>query len=169
VDRIQQLSSQINERLKNAGTPTIAAAESCSGGGVASAITTWAGSSAYFLGSIVAYVNEAKAKLLGVPQQVLDERGAVSPECAEAMANGAREAFGAAIGVSTTGIAGPTGATARKPVGLVYTAVASEHGARVEEHHFPGDRAAVTRAAIEAALGMLTAELDRFTNTGSPK
>ena len=124
MDRIQQLSSQINDRLKDAGTPTIAAAESCSGGGVASAITTWAGSSAYFLGSIVAYVNEAKAKLLGVPQQVLDERGAVSPECAEAMANGAREAFGAAIGVSTTGIAGPTGATARKPVGLVYTAVA---------------------------------------------
>ncbi len=169
MDRIQQLSNQINERLKDTGTPTIAAAESCSGGGVASAITTWSGSSAYFLGSIVAYVNEAKASLLGVPQQVLDELGAVSPECAKAMASGARAAFGAAIGVSTTGIAGPTGATARKPVGLVYTAVASDHGVRVEEHHFPGDRPAVTRAATEAALGMLTAELDRFTNSGSPK
>ena len=169
MDRIQQRSNQINERLKDTGTPTIAAAESCSGGGVASAITTWSGSSAYFLGSIVAYVNEAKASLLGVPQQVLDELGAVSPECAKAMASGARAAFGAAIGVSTTGIAGPTGATARKPVGLVYTAVASDHGVRVEEHHFPGDRAAVTRAATEAALGMLTAELDRFTNSGSPK
>ena len=86
MDRIQQLSNQINERLKDTGTPTIAAAESCSGGGVASAITTWSGSSAYFLGSIVAYVNEAKASLLGVPQQVLDELGAVSPECAKAMA-----------------------------------------------------------------------------------
>ena len=169
MDRIQQLSNQINERLKDTGAPTIAAAESCSGGGVASAITTWSGSSAYFLGSIVAYVNEAKASLLGVPQQVLDELGAVSPECAKAMASGARAAFGAAIGVSTTGIAGPTGATARKPVGLVYTAVASDHGVRVEEHHFPGDRAAVTLAATEAALGMLTAELDRFTNSGSPK
>ena len=138
-------------------------AHSRGGSGVTPVETSWSGSSAYFLGSIVAYVNDAKANLLGVSQQVLDERGAVSPDCAEAMAEGARTAFGAAIGVSTTGIAGPTGATARKPVGLVYTAVASDYGVRVEEHHFPGDRASVTRAAVEAALGMLTAELERFT------
>jgi PncC family amidohydrolase len=167
VDRIQHLSSQINQRLKDSGRPTIAAAESCSGGGVASAITNWSGSSAYFLGSIVAYVNEAKANVLGVPRQILDERGAVSPECAEAMARGARAVFGADIGVSTTGIAGPTGATTRKPVGLVYTALASGAGTRVEEHRFSGDRATVTRAAVEAALAMLSAELDRFTRAES--
>jgi PncC family amidohydrolase len=79
------------------------------------------------------------------------------------MAQGARSAFGTDIGVSTTGIAGPTGATARKPVGLVYTAVTSDRGTRVEEHRFDGDRLAVTDAAIEAALRMLTTELERFT------
>lgn len=142
------------------GSPTIAVAESCSGGGVASAITANAGSSVYFLGSIVAYVNDAKADLLHVPWTILNDRGAVSPECAEAMAQGARVAFSADLGVSTTGIAGPTGATTRKPVGLVYTALATARGARVAEHRFSGDRAAITRSAVEAALSMLTEELD---------
>ena len=169
MDQIHYLAEQINLRLKDAGSPTIAAAESCSGGGVASAITTFSGSSAYFLGSIVAYVNEAKASLLGVSQRVLDERGAVSAECAEAMATGARSAFGAAIGVSTTGIAGPAGATDRKPVGLVYTAVTSDRGTRVAEHHFDGDRETITLASIEAALGMLTEEIEHFVaETSSP-
>jgi PncC family amidohydrolase len=161
VDRIQQLASQINARLRDTGLPTIAAAESCTGGGVASAITFWPGSSAYFLGSIVAYANEAKARLLDVPQSILDERGAVSPECAEAMATGARSAFGADIAVSTTGIAGPGGATERKPVGLVYTAIASRSSARVTEHYFTGDRLAVIRAATEAALELVVEEIDR--------
>jgi PncC family amidohydrolase len=165
VDSILHLARQINDRLKDVGTPTIAAAESCSGGGVASAITTYSGSSAYFMGSIVAYVNDAKANLLGVSQHILEERGAVSPECAEAMAQGARAMFGTDIGVSTTGIAGPTGATARKPVGLVYAAIASDHGTRIEEHRFDGDRMAITHAAIEAALRMLITELERFTES----
>ena len=160
MDRIQQLASEINARLRDSGVPTIAAAESCSGGGVASAITAWSGSSAYFLGSIVAYVNDAKARLLEVPQSILDERGAVSAECAEAMAVGARKTFGADIAVSTTGIAGPTGATTRKPVGLVYTAASSEGATKVVEHRFDGDRLAITRAATEAALEMLIEELD---------
>jgi PncC family amidohydrolase len=160
VDRIQQLAAQINDRLKDAGTPTIAVAESCSGGGVASAITANSGSSTYFLGSIVAYVNDAKANLLGVPREILDERGAVSRECAEAMAKGARAVFGADLSVSTTGIAGPTGATDRKPVGLVYLALASARGSRVVEHRFAGDRVSITRSAIEAALSMLIEELD---------
>jgi PncC family amidohydrolase len=160
VDRIQQLATVINDRLMEAGLPTIAAAESCSGGGVASAITANAGSSAYFLGSIVAYVNDAKENLLHVSRTILNDRGAVSPECAEAMAQGARIAFGADLGISTTGIAGPSGATARKPVGLVYTALATARGTRVLEHRFAGDRAAITRSAIEAALSMLTEELD---------
>lgn len=167
MDRIQELSARINERLKNSGSPTIAAAESCSGGGVASAITAWSGSSAYFLGSIVAYVNHAKANLLHVSEQTLDERGAVSAECSSQMAAGARAAFGADIGVSTTGIAGPTGGTERKPVGLVYASIATGQATRTVEHHFAGDRAQITRSAIEAALTLIDDELERMFQTSN--
>ena len=167
MDRIEQLAARINERLRDSGRPTIAAAESCSGGGVASAITAWPGSSNYFLGSIVAYVNDAKADLLHVSQATLDDRGAVSPECAAEMAEGARAAFGADLAVATTGIAGPTGATSRKPVGLVYTSLAAASGTRTVEHFFAGDRATVTRFAVEAALTMLTDELDTAVRTHS--
>ena len=133
----------------------VAAAESCSGGEVAHRITAVAGSSAYFLGSIVAYANSAKRDLLGVPDAVLERRGAVSEEAARAMAEGARRAFGADLAVATTGIAGPGGATALKPVGLVYVALASGSGTRCDEHYFGGDRAAVVDAAATAALRLL--------------
>ena len=99
---------------------TLAAAESLTGGNVAARITAISGSSGYFLGSIVAYANEAKAALLGVMEETLATRGAVSAECAREMAEGAQRAFGADLAVATTGIAGPSGATERKPVGLVY-------------------------------------------------
>ena len=145
----------LNALLATGPRLTVAAAESCSGGEVAHRVTSVAGSSAYFLGSIVAYANDAKAALLGVPQVVLDTQGAVSEACARAMAEGARRAFGADVAVSTTGIAGPGGATARKPVGLVYLACAGPLGTTVQEHHFPGDRIAVVAAAAEAALGLL--------------
>lgn len=134
---------------------TVATAESCTGGGVAARLTSIAGSSAYVLGGIVAYANAAKAALLGVDEEILRTKGAVSAECALAMARGAQRAFGADWAISTTGIAGPGGATAHKPVGLVYLAVAGPTGERVEEHVFPGDRAAVTRAAIDIALRTL--------------
>jgi PncC family amidohydrolase len=160
VDDIQRLSASINERLRETGKPTVAAAESLTGGGVARALTTHSGSSEYFMGSIVAYVNEAKTSLLGVSKRILNERGAVSAECAAAMAEGARRAFKADLAVSTTGIAGPTGATDRKPVGLVYVAVTSDTGAIVEEHRFDGDREAVTRSSIEAALRLLANHLE---------
>jgi len=146
---------RLNALLADDPRLTIAAAESCSGGEVAHRITSVAGSSAYFLGSIVAYANEAKVALLGVPQAILDTEGAVSEACARAMAEGARRSFGADIAVSTTGIAGPGGATARKPVGLVYVASAGPAGTIAHEHHFPGDRAAVAAAAAEAALRLL--------------
>ena len=133
----------------------MAAAESCTGGEVAHRITAHAGSSAYFLGSIVAYANAAKRDLLGVPQSVLETRGAVSEEAARAMAEGARRAFGADFAVATAGTAGPGGATARKPVGLVYIALAGRARTTCMEHHFPGDRTAVVDAAAEAALSML--------------
>jgi PncC family amidohydrolase len=163
TDEVQVLATRINELLlapPDGKAPlTVATAESCTGGGVAAALTSLAGSSDYVMGGIVSYSNAAKAKLLGVPQAILDTRGAVSPECARAMAEGARRAFDTDLAVSTTGIAGPGGGTARKPVGLVYIAVADVDGATAVEHHFAGDRSAVTSAAVKEALVML---LDRI-------
>lgn len=133
----------------------MATAESCTGGMVAGRIVSIAGSSAYFQGGVVAYANAVKASMLGVPEAMLENPGAVSEVCARAMAEGARTRLGAALAVSTTGIAGPEGGTARKPVGLVYLGVATERGTTVEEHHFAGDRAAVIAAATERALVLL--------------
>jgi PncC family amidohydrolase len=132
---------------------------------VAHRITSVAGSSNYFLGSIASYSNEAKIGVLGVPQEIIETRGAVSDECARAMVEGARRVFGADIAVSTTGIAGPGGATARKPVGLVYTAVADADGVISQEHHFAGDRTAVVDAAAEAALRMLVERISTLKTT----
>lgn len=133
---------------------TLATAESCTGGLVAHRLTSVAGSSAYFLGGVVAYSNELKVALLGVSEQVLREHGAVSAECARAMAEGVRARTGAALGLATTGIAGPGGATLAKPVGLVYIGCATPEGTVVREHHFPGDRLANIRASAQAALDL---------------
>jgi PncC family amidohydrolase len=140
---------------------TVAAAESLTGGNVSARITAISGSSAYFLGGIVAYSNEAKSSLLGVSEATLATRGAVSAECAREMAEGARRAFEADVAVATTGVAGPGGATERKPVGLVYIALAGPDGVATEEFHFPGGRATVTDASTEAALLMLLRGLER--------
>jgi PncC family amidohydrolase len=155
IDR--PFEERLHALLANETRLTVATAESCSGGGVTLRMTSVPGSSAYVLGGIVAYANEAKIALLGVPPEMLATHGAVSAECARAMAEGARRAFGADLAVATTGIAGPGGATAGKPVGLVYLAVAGPEGtpAEVERHHFPGDRAAVVAAAVEGALRLL--------------
>lgn len=138
---------------------TVATAESCTGGNVAGRITRVAGSSAYMQGGIVSYSNDAKARLLGVPQSVLDNPGAVSEECARAMAEGAQKALDATFAVSTTGIAGPSGGTDRKPVGLVYIAVAGPEGTLVEKNVFAGDRAQVIEAATHRALELLVRHL----------
>ena len=145
---------------------SVATAESCTGGGVAARLTRVSGSSAYVQGGIVAYSNEAKIALLGVAAGIIETRGAVSEECALAMAEGARRAFDVTWAVSTTGIAGPTGATPTKPVGLVYIAVAGPDGGHCEEHVFPGDRAAVTAAATNAALRLLLAQIERGQGRG---
>lgn len=134
---------------------TIAVAESCTGGNVARRITRMGGSSAYFIGGVVAYANDAKRRVLGVPEDILANPGAVSEPCARAMAEGVRELLGTDLAVSTTGIAGPDGGTARKPVGLVYIALAHAGDTVVEEHHFAGDREAVIGAATERALTLL--------------
>src|SRR5919107_3976834 len=153
--------------LPDRGQPpiTVATAESLTGGSVSARITRISGSSAYFLGGIVAYSNEAKASLLSVSEETLATRGAVSAECAREMAEGARRAFGAEVAVATTGIAGPGGATERKPVGLVYIAFAGQDGVTTEEFHFPGGRAVVTDASTEAALLMLLRGLERRLGT----
>jgi nicotinamide-nucleotide amidase len=159
ADRDASPEVRLNRLLGDSPRLTIAAAESCSGGEVAHRITSVAGSSHYFLGSIVAYSNEAKMGLLGVPREIIETRGSVSAACARAMAEGARRVFGADVAVATTGIAGPGGATARKPVGLVYTALAGIDGVSCQEHHFTGDRKAVVDAAADAALRLLVDHL----------
>lgn len=147
--------------LLRAGGLTIATAESCTGGLVSAALTAVPGSSDAVLAGFVTYSNAMKTRLLGVPEGVLASVGAVSEDCARHMATGALEGSGAEIAVSTTGIAGPGGGSAEKPVGLVYIGGARRGGrATVQRHVFPGDRAAVRAATVEAAL-RLAAELAR--------
>ena len=134
---------------------TCATAESCTGGGVGFAITAVPGSSAVFRGGVVSYDNSVKRGVLGVPDEVLAAKGAVSSECAAAMAEGARRILEADLAVSTTGIAGPEGGSADKPVGLVWFALASKSGTVSERKVFPGDRKAVRTAAIEHALRLV--------------
>ena len=131
---------------------TIGTAESCTGGALAAAITANPGSSGYFRGGIVSYANEVKRDRLGVGADLLAAHGAVSAQVALAMAAGARDAVGADIGVATTGVAGPDGGTADKPVGLVYVAVADGEGADVRRHQWSGDRAGNVTASVVAAL-----------------
>ena len=134
---------------------TCATAESCTGGTVGGAITAVPGSSAVFLGGVISYANEVKRDVLGVPQAVLDTHGAVSPECAERMAAGVCRLLKADLAVSLTGIAGPDGGSAEKPVGLVWFGLAAKDGVRTEKMIFGGDRAAVRAQAVDHALGLL--------------
>ena len=134
---------------------TCATAESCTGGGVWHAITGVPGSSAVFMGGIISYDNSVKQGVLGVPEEVLATKGAVSSECAAAMAEGARRLLKTDLAVSITGIAGPGGESAEKPVGLVWFGIASAAGVRTEKCIFAGDRAAVRAGAVVHAMGML--------------
>jgi nicotinamide-nucleotide amidase len=150
----ETLETVIGNMLRKTGKK-LAAAESCTGGLIGHRITNVPGSSDYFLGSLVTYSNEAKTKLLGVPKQTLGKHGAVSEETARAMAEGVRKAVGADVGISVTGIAGPTGGTATKPVGLTYIGIADEAGCQVEEHRLRGDRLMVKERAAQMALYLL--------------
>ena len=142
------------DRLAASGR-TVGSAESLTGGRVAAALTSVAGSSDYFQGGVVAYSNQMKVELLGVPMGTILEHGAVSEECARAMAAGTRRKLGVDLAVATTGIAGPDGGTETKPVGLVWLAVAGGQEVRAVKKLFPGDREAVTRAAANEALALL--------------
>ena len=134
---------------------TLATAESCTGGLVATRITDVPGSSDVFLGSVVAYADSVKRDRLGVPEEVLATHGAVSAETAAAMAAGARAALGADIAVSVTGVAGPGGGTEEKPVGLVYLHAAGPAGELARRLDFPGDRETIRLRAAVAALHLV--------------
>jgi nicotinamide-nucleotide amidase len=134
---------------------TLATAESSTGGLVAHRITSVSGSSAYYLGGFVTYANEAKEALVGVRHETLLAHGAVSAETALEMAHGARERLGADVGIATTGIAGPTGGTPEKPVGLVYVALSTTGAQRCERHVWHGDRAANNQQSAEAVLRLV--------------
>lgn len=133
----------------------LATAESCTGGLVASAITAVPGSSAIFTHGFVTYANEAKTQMLGVPEALLEAHGAVSEPVALAMAEGARKAASAHIAVSTTGIAGPEGGSADKPVGTVWFGLAAPKGVKAYHRIFEGSREEIRAQAVDCALTLL--------------
>jgi nicotinamide-nucleotide amidase len=135
-DTLESVLGDALVRLKR----TISAAESCTGGLICHKLTNVPGSSAYFLRGVVAYSNESKTAMLGVPSETLRIHGAVSAETAAAMAEGVRKLAGTDLGLSTTGISGPSGGTPRKPVGLVYVGYSDSAGTVTERHFFPRER-----------------------------
>ena len=143
-------------QMRNA---TLAVAESCTGGLLAERVTSVSGSSRYFLGGAVVYSNNLKTELAGVPAEMIDRHGAVSGEVAAALAEGIRYRCESTLGVGITGVAGPNGGTAEKPVGLVFHAVASDTGTDVVQRNFPGDRKRIRRFASTMALDMVRKKL----------
>lgn len=149
VDRI------VASALAGAGQ-SVAVAESCTGGGLGARLTEGPGASAHFLGGVIAYDNAVKERALGVPADLLESHGAVSAECAEAMARGVAGALGTDWGLSVTGVAGPGGGTPDKPVGLVFIGRAGPDGSVVvERHRFRGDREMVRRRSVAASMHLL--------------
>jgi nicotinamide-nucleotide amidase len=140
---------------------TLATAESCTGGLVAARLTSVPGSSDVFLGAVVAYADEVKARELDVPAEVLERHGAVSAEAAAAMAAGVRVRLGADVAVSVTGVAGPGGGTPEKPVGLVYLHAEGPEGSLARRLDLPGDREAIRSRAAVAALHLVRTLLTR--------
>lgn len=138
---------------------TLAVAESCTAGLIAQRITSISGSSRYFLGGAVVYSNQLKTDFAGVPPELIQKHGAVSREVAAALALGIRKRCGSTFGVGVTGVAGPTGGTPEKPVGLVFHGLAGENGTEVIERNFPGDRKRIRWFASQQALDMVRRKL----------
>jgi len=147
--------SMVVGRLLRQHKFTLATAESCTGGLLGGAITAVAGSSDYYLGGVVSYADKVKQDLIGVNNASLLSQGAVSEVVAKEMAEGVRKRIGADIGLATTGIAGPGGGTATKPVGTVYIGLAHPKGVLVEKKQFSGNRESVRNMTVESALNML--------------
>ena len=144
---LQQVTAALMARKQ-----TLATAESCTGGLLGGACTRLPGSSAWYLGGIVAYSNALKTRLLDVKAALLAAHGAVSPETAKAMADGVRVKTGAGYALAITGIAGPDGGTKEKPVGLVFIALAGPTGTQAFEHRFSGSRSEIRAVVVETAL-----------------
>jgi PncC family amidohydrolase len=164
MERAEEALIELAARIIELARPahlTVATAESCTGGLVGHLLTEVPGSSDVFRGGIIAYADEIKVGSLRVPLPTLASHGAVSAQTAVAMAEGVREALGVDIAVAVTGIAGPTGGSADKPVGLTYVAVAAAGGHDVQRHHWTGDRHANKLASAGAALDILLARLPR--------
>lgn len=155
-----ELATEVGRLLLRRGW-ILATAESCTGGLIGHWITEISGSSAYYAGGIVAYANEAKTRLLGISPEDILAHGAVSGPVAMAMAQGACRALQAQVGISVTGIAGPTGDTPAKPVGTAYIGLAFPTGERVEHHVWPYDRAGNKVASARRALELVIEELRR--------
>lgn len=154
----QPIEEAIGEMLREERL-TLSTAESCTGGGVATSLTRISGSSDYFMGSVVAYHNDIKKAHLGVEQETLDSHGAVSEQTVREMAEGVRQRMGTNFGLATSGIAGPTGGTDQKPVGLVWIAVAGPQRTVTEECRFGHDRERNIQRSIRRVLGLLRAEI----------
>jgi nicotinamide-nucleotide amidase len=155
--RVGELASEAVHLLIERGE-TIASAESLTGGLVAAALTSVPGASAAFRGGIVAYATDLKAAVLGVPDELLEQRGAVDPAVAEAMAEGARHRLGTTVGIAATGVAGPDPAEG-KPVGTVFVAVAEPGGTISRGMTMAGDRWAIRAATVESVLDLLVSAL----------
>jgi nicotinamide-nucleotide amidase len=161
----ESLEEAVGARLRAAGL-TLGVAESCTGGLIGHRITQVPGSSGYFLGSLVTYSNAAKTRILGVPEGLLAEHGAVSEPVAQAMAAGARRVLGADLAVSVTGIAGPAGGTPQKPVGLTYIALSTPDGEKCEQHRLFGTRDMIKIRAANLALAAVLREAERLAAVG---
>ena len=157
----EKMEEIVGRELKTRGL-TVATAESCTGGLVASRLTDVAGSSEYVKGGVVSYTNEVKADVLAVDHDMLAREGAVSDAVARAMAEGVRRKLGADFGVSTTGLAGPGGGTDETPVGTVFIAVAGNEGTTAEKYRFTGRREQVKFRASQAALAALRAYIKKY-------
>lgn len=154
MEKLLHLAQTVGEALRKGGH-TVCAAESCTGGLVMSALTDIAGSSAYVLGGVVTYSNTAKMQLLGVQEKTLTQHGAVSEQTAQEMASGVRRVMGADYAISVTGIAGPSGGTPQKPVGLVYIGIATPTSTSTYRYQWAGERIANKQASTIAALELL--------------
>jgi PncC family amidohydrolase len=146
-----KLEKIIGDRLKERGW-TLSIAESCTGGLISDRLTDVPGSSDYFEGGMVTYSNESKAKHLGIPLDYIKNYGAVSPQVARKMAQGVREAFNTTFGLSTTGVAGPTGGTKRAPIGRIFIGFTNGRKTWVRREDFKGSRREIKKKASEKAL-----------------
>jgi PncC family amidohydrolase len=157
-EELIELSQRVG-RLLSEHNLTIATAESCTGGLLGHILTSVSGSSGYYLGGVIAYSNPVKEAMLGVRHETLLDYGAVSEQTAVQMATGVRERIGSSIGLSTTGIAGPTGGTPTKPVGLVYIGISMGEQTEAFECHFQGGREAVKESTVKTLLEKLLEKL----------